>query len=182
MMPGTGFVPWRLVFGDEKPVEVEIGPGLGEVLLAFAARAPGVNFFGIERGPGMADAIQARAAVRHLRNVRVVGGDARCILATCTPDASVAAFHIYFPDPWPKTRHRHRRLASETFAATLARTLAPGGAVHVATDLPAVLDGFAYHLGRAGLRRTEGVPRARPATAFERRYAGGGTHYTRFDR
>ncbi|HLY38770.1 MAG TPA: tRNA (guanosine(46)-N7)-methyltransferase TrmB, partial [Candidatus Binatia bacterium] len=120
-------VAWSGVFGNDRPVEVEIGPGRGDVLLAFAAASLGRNFFGIERTGGAAAAIAARAAARGLANVRVVAGDARCIVAELVPDGSVAAYHVYFPDPWPKTRHRKRRLASAGFAAALARTLAPGG-------------------------------------------------------
>src|SRR5262249_4880039 len=94
---------------------------------------------------------------------------------------SVAAYHVYFPDPWPKTGHRHRRLATEPFARDVARTLAPGGAVHVASDLRALVDRFAAVLAAAGLRPVADAapPPGRPTTAFERKYAGGGTHYVR---
>jgi tRNA (guanine-N7-)-methyltransferase len=176
-------VPWRTVFGNDRGVEVEIGPGNGDVLLAFAAAAPEVNFFGIERILGTAEAVLGRAARRGLDNVRVVAGDARCIVARLVPDASVDAYHIYFPDPWPKTGHRHRRLANAAFAAALMRTLAPDGRVEVATDVPAVLDAFVMHFERAGLRRdSASPPRARPRTIFERKYGAGGTHHGRFVR
>jgi tRNA (guanine-N7-)-methyltransferase len=177
-------VAWRGVFGNDRPVEVEIGPGRGDVLLAFAAAVPGRNFFGIERPGGAAAAIAARAAARGLANVKVVAGDARCIVAELVPDGSVAAYHVYFPDPWPKTRHRKRRLASADFATALARTLAPGGTVDVASDLSAIVERFAAELERANLVRVRGAqPRAaRPITAFERKYASGGTYEARFSR
>jgi tRNA (guanine-N7-)-methyltransferase len=175
-------VPWEIVFGNHRPVEIEIGPGRGDVLLAFAAAAPLRNFFAIERGAEAAAAIEARTAGQALTNVRVVAGDARCILGTCVPDASVAAYHVYFPDPWPKRRHHRRRLATPEFAATLARTLAPGGSVHVASDLPEVVAGLALRLRGAGLRPAAGPPPPRPATVFERRYGAAGTHYGRFCR
>jgi len=177
-------VAWAAVFGNDRPVEVEIGPGRGEVLLAFAAASPGINFFGIERTGGAAAAIAARAAERGLANVRLVAGDARCIVAHLVPDGSVSAYHLYFPDPWPKTRHRKRRLASEAFARVLVRTLAPGGHVDVASDVLVVVDAFAAHLERAGLlpARDGGSPRDRPVTAFERKYAREGTHHARLVR
>ncbi len=176
-------VPWRTVFGNDRPVEVEIGPGRGDVLLAFAVAAPGTNFFAIERVPGAAEAIMTAAARRGLGNVRVVAGDAGCVLGHLVPDASIAAYHVYFPDPWPKTRHRRRRLAEPGFARTVARTLVPGGAVHVATDLPDVLTELARHLVDAGLLpEPAGVPPRRPVTAFERKYARRGTHYACFRR
>jgi len=172
-------VPWSAVFGNERPVEVEIGPGRGETILALAAASPDRNFFGIERKAGAAAAIAAAAARRALANVRLVGGDARCIVARLVPDASVAAYHVYFPDPWPKTGHRHRRLMTPDFAAAVARTLVPGGAVHVASDLPALTADLHTRLAAAGLvpHPTATAP-PRPPTKFERRYATTGTHYT----
>jgi tRNA (guanine-N7-)-methyltransferase len=163
---------------------VEIGPGRGELLLALAAAAPSVNFFAVERSAGAAAAIDARAAQRGLANVRVVAGDARCVVGRLVPDASVAVYHLYFPDPWPKTRHRHRRLASEPFARDLARTLAPGGELDLASDLRSLVDDFAALLAAAGLARVPGAspPAGRPTTSFERRYARDGTHYVRFVR
>jgi tRNA G46 methylase TrmB len=148
---------WRAVFGNAHAVEVEIGPGLGDVLLAYAASAPGTNFFGIEHRPGAADAILRRAARLGLRNVRAVTGDARCIVAHLVPDASVSAYHVYFPDPWPKRRHhRKRRLSGQATAAA---------------------DAFV----RAGLERVPNPvpPPGRPITLFERKYACAGTHYAR---
>ena len=131
---------WRVVFGDDRPVEVEIGPGRGDVLLAFAARQPDRGFFGIERSTGVADAIVARAAALGLHNVRAVGGDARCIVERLVPAASVAAYHIYFPDPWWKRRHFRRRLFTPAFVAALARTLIPGGRLFTATDVDEVFE------------------------------------------
>src|SRR3989441_4535444 len=74
-------VSWAAVFGNDGPVEVEIGPGRGELLLTFAAAAPATNFFAIERAARAAAAIMEKAAERRLANVRVVAGDARCIIA-----------------------------------------------------------------------------------------------------
>jgi tRNA (guanine-N7-)-methyltransferase len=176
-------VPWRDVFGNERAVEVEIGPGRGETLLAYAAATAGTNFFAIERATRAADAILLRAARLGLANVRVVAGDARCIVACLVPDASVAAYHIYFPDPWPKTRHRGRRLPGDAFARDLVRTLAPGGAVEVASDLGPLVETFSALLARAGLVLEPGTTsRTRPTTSFERKYATAGTHYARLRR
>jgi tRNA (guanine-N7-)-methyltransferase len=176
-------VPWSAVFGNPRPVEVEIGPGRGETLLAFAAAAADVNFFGIERSGGAAAAIVARAAARGLANVRVVAGDARCIVARLVPAASVAAYHVYFPDPWPKRGHQGRRLMHGGLASDLARTLVPGGRVHLATDLPLLLDDFHRRLVAAGLCPVPGAEAPpRPRTRFERRYGAGGTYYACFAR
>ena len=172
---------WCEIFGDARPVEVEIGPGRGDTLLAFAAARPGTNFFAIEHHAGAAEAIIARARADNLGNVRVVAADARCVVARLVADRSVTAYHVYFPDPWPKTRHRRRRLAQETFAHHLVRTLVPGGAVHLASDLPTVVAELAALLADAGLARIPGAapPPDRPVTAFERKYARSGTYYAR---
>src|SRR5438034_10319617 len=104
-------VPWSQVFGNDRPVEVEIGPGRGELLLAYAAAAPSSNFFAIERAARAAAAIMEKVAARRLANLRLVAGDARCIIARLAPDASVAAYQAYFPAPWPKPPNRAGRLS-----------------------------------------------------------------------
>jgi tRNA (guanine-N7-)-methyltransferase len=174
-------ITWRDVFGNMHPVEIEIGPGRGDVLLGYAGAAPGTNFFGLERLPGAAEAIMQRAVRRGLTNVRVIAGDARCIVARCVPDASVTAYHVYFPDPWPKTRHRRRRLATVELGEVLRRTLVIGGVVHVASDLRDLLEEICHAFTRAGLVRARDAapPAGRATTAFERRYASAGTHYAR---
>jgi len=176
-------IPWARVFGDGRPVEVEIGPGRGERVLAAAAACPTVNFFAIELRGGAAQAIADRAAGLGIRNLRVVAGDVRWIFRLLA-DASVAAYHVHFPDPWPKTRHRERRLATPAFAREIARTLAPGGAVHVASDLPPVVEAFARALASASLVPVPAAvpPEGRPKSSFEQRYARGGTSYARFVR
>ena len=176
-------VPWAAVFGNASPVEVEVGPGRGDTLLAAAAAHPTRNYFGIERVAAAAARIEALAAVRALSNVRVVTGDARCIVDLIA-DASVSAYHIYFPDPWPKTRQRHRRLGTPAFAAAVTRTLVPGGAVHLLSDLQPLVDNFVTALTRAGLAHQVGAtpPDGRPITRFERKYATAGTFYARLER
>jgi tRNA (guanine-N7-)-methyltransferase len=171
---------WLAVFGNPHPVEIEIGPGRGEVLLAFAATRRDTNFLAVEHSVGLAAALAARAAGRQLANVRVVAGDARCIVARLVPPASVAAFHVYFPDPWPKTRHRRRRLFDDpVLARAMARALVPGAPVHVATDLASLHELICRQLAAAGL--TPGPPPpVRPLSKFERKYAVAGTYAATF--
>ena len=171
---------WPAVFGNTHPVEIEIGPGRGEVLLAFAASRRDTNFLGVEHSAGLADAIAETAARRRLTNLRVVAGDACCIIRHLVPPASVAAFHVYFPDPWPKTRHRRRRLFDDpSFARALARALVPGAPVYVATDLAALHERMSHQLVAAGLAPGTGAP-VRPLSKFERKYAVTGTHAATF--
>jgi tRNA (guanine-N7-)-methyltransferase len=177
-------VPWSVVFADEHPVEVEIGPGRGEVLLAAAAAAPATNFFAIERTAGAVEALRTRAAARGLHNVALVAGDARCIVGCLLPDRSVGAYRIYFPDPWPKRRHHRRRLVTPALARDLERTLVHEGVVDVASDLPEVVGEIAARMAAVGLLPVPGAapPLGLPVTTYERRYATRGTVYVRFAR
>lgn len=123
------------MFGNAAPVEVEIGPGDGTFLLGAAAQHPHTNFLGIERSRAKARRLDARVAARGIERVRVVHADALCVVALLIPADSVAAYHVYFPDPWPKRRHAGRRLFTTALVARLAETLVPGGHLFLATDV-----------------------------------------------
>lgn len=126
---------WRALFGNDHPVELEVGSGKG-LFLANAARAnPGHNFLGIELAKTYARRASERVARLGLTNVKVYPGDARPILARFVPAASLRAVHVYFPDPWWKKRHRKRRVFSESLVADIERGLEPGGDLQVATDV-----------------------------------------------
>jgi tRNA (guanine-N7-)-methyltransferase len=71
-----------------------------------------------------------------LANARVLRADARTFVDACVPSGSVSAFHVYFPDPWPKKKQRKRRLLDGVFLEVLAAKLQPGGLVRIATDHP----------------------------------------------
>jgi tRNA (guanine-N7-)-methyltransferase len=168
---------WRYIFGNDRPVEVEIGPGRGDVLFTFAAQASHVNFYAVEVRSIQAEHLGDRARALGLRNVCIIAGDARCLITRLVPDASVSAYHVYFPDPWPKTRHRHRRLFQPGFADGLRRSLVPEGRVYVASDLPWLFADMDAHLRRAGFVADPAAPvRPRPVTRFERKYGRDGIH------
>jgi tRNA (guanine-N7-)-methyltransferase len=162
---------WRSVFGNDRPVEVEIGPGTGTFLLAAAARWPRTNFYGIEHSRSRAARLCTAIETRALSNARVLHADAACIVSTMLPAESVAAFHIYFPDPWWKRRHHRRRLITPALAAALSHTLAPGGRLYLATDVNEVFT-LALHTleAIATLARRTDLSSPRPGiTAFERK-------------
>ena len=168
---------WSFVFGNDHPVEIEIGPGRGDVLLAFAAARPEVNFFGIEHVQGTAERLTARLGAAGVTNARVIGGDATCVVRHLVPSASIARYHVYFPDPWPKRRHHRRRVFTEDFVAALRRSLVAGGSVHVATDLEWLYETIDAALVSGGFRRhRDAVAPPRPTTRFERKYASAGTY------
>jgi len=131
---------WQYVFGNPRPVEVEIGCGTGTFILHAAATHPDSNYFGIERAPRRARRVIPELATRALANSRILAADAGCIVINVVPDDSVRAYHIYFPDPWWKRRHFRRRYFSPEFAAALTRTLEPGGTLYLATDVDEVME------------------------------------------
>ena len=162
---------WRFVFGNDRRVEVEIGPGTGTFLLAAAARDPETNFLGLEHSHSRAFHLAAAIEEQGLRNARVIAADASCIVASVLPAESVDVYHIYFPDPWWKRRHHRRRLFTPTFAAALAQTLVAGGRIYVATDVDDVFSLALKMLSPcAGLIRDGDRPPPRPGvTVFERK-------------
>src|SRR4051812_26177459 len=99
---GGSPVSWDEVFGNDRPVELEVGSGKGLFLANAATAVPGHNFFGIELSRKYARQAAERVAKRSLGNVRVVAGDARLFLARYAAPASLRAVHVYFPDPWWK--------------------------------------------------------------------------------
>jgi tRNA (guanine-N7-)-methyltransferase len=121
-------------FGRSAPRVLEIGFGMGETTAAIAQAHPGLDFLGVEvHGPGVGALLQ-RLDTLGIANVRVVRDDAVAVVDAMIPENSLAGIHVFFPDPWPKKRHHKRRLLGPAFVHALARRLAPGGYLHVATD------------------------------------------------
>ena len=147
-------VPWRAVFGNDRPVEVEIGCGRGVFLIPSAASDPGRNFFGLECAARLAGTAQAAIEKARLPNARVLHCDARCVIRHLIQPHAVAAYHLYFPDPWWKRRHHKRRIYAGSLAVDLARTLEPAGRVHLATDVPELLAAMTQRFIEAGLQWT----------------------------
>lgn len=130
-----GPIDWRELFGDDHPVELEVGPGKGLYLANAAQERPGRNFLGIEMARKYALMAAERIAKKGLANVRVTRDDAAAFLKRKVAPGSLAAVHIYYPDPWWKKRHRKRRIFTDEFVADVTRTLGPGGEFHLATDV-----------------------------------------------
>lgn len=128
---------WRTLFAPlppGAPVVVEVGFGRGEFLVDLATSAPGVGHLGVEVSYKRVLKLARRLARSELGNVRLVQAPAEGVLRDVVPPASVAAFWINFPDPWPKKRHLRRRLLRPPVVRMLAERLVPGGDLHVATD------------------------------------------------
>jgi len=130
----AGRIRWADIFGNEHPVELEIGSGKGTFLLGIAEALPEHNYVGIEWARQYAEFAADRLRRHHVSNARMVHGEATWWLRCHVPDASLAAIHVYFPDPWPKTRHHKRRLIQAPFLKEVFRMLIPGGKLRLVTD------------------------------------------------
>jgi tRNA (guanine-N7-)-methyltransferase len=129
--------PWDAanLFGRAAPLEVELGSGKGLFLASAAAARPERNFLGLEVSAKYARHIAARLAKARQTNARIVHGDGLRVFHELLPEESVAAVHVYFPDPWWKARHKKRRVMNEDFLRDVQRTLIAGGTLHFWTDV-----------------------------------------------
>ena len=127
-------VQWGRLFDDDSPVEIEIGCGKGRFIINSAVANPDINYLGIERALRYFRLMKERVVRRDLANIRLLRDDAVYFVERFVPDGAVSAYHIYFPDPWPKKRHRKRRLFNARFLEEILRTLASGGTLDFATD------------------------------------------------
>jgi tRNA (guanine-N7-)-methyltransferase len=122
------------IFGRDAPKILEIGFGMGETSTAIAQANPQNDYLGIEvHTPGVGSLLKQIEAAR-LSNLRIIQHDAVEVLKNMIPPVSLAGVHIFFPDPWPKTRHHKRRLIQSEFISLLCEQLKAGGYLHVATD------------------------------------------------
>jgi tRNA (guanine-N7-)-methyltransferase len=170
LLPKYGIAFSEQKISSSRPLVLEIGSGMGETTIAIAKAHPEVDFVAVEvHGPGVGSLLN-RIEAEKLANVRVVRHDALDVLEHMIADESLAAIHLFFPDPWPKKRHHKRRMVRPEFAALAARKLRAGGILHAATDWPE----YAEHMHEVFSREPllEPAPAgftARPVTKFESR-------------
>jgi tRNA (guanine-N7-)-methyltransferase len=162
------------VFGNPKPVVLEIGFGMGETTAHIAAALPGTNFLGVEvHVPGVG-ALLKRIGEQQLANLRIVRHDAVEVLQHMIAPGTLAGAHVFFPDPWHKKKHHKRRLIQPKLVSLLASRITPGGYLHCATDWQEYAEQMLDVLGAEPLlRNTAEVyatrPAYRPVTKFENR-------------
>lgn len=117
------------------PIELEIGSGKGLFLQQAATERTQHNFIGVELSGKFANRAAERLARHSLANVQMLRGDAEAFLLKVVPDKSVAAVHVYFPDPWWRRKHKKRRVLNDDTLAAIERILQPGGQFHFWTDV-----------------------------------------------
>jgi len=122
------------LFPGNQPLEVELGSGDSSFLVEYARRQAGHNFIGVERLLGRLRKLDRKGRRTGLTNLRGVRIESAYFLEYLLPPHSAVALHIYFPDPWPKRKHRRHRLINERFPALARQALAPGGTVYLRTD------------------------------------------------
>jgi len=157
------------VFSGAKQVIVEIGFGMGEATVEIAKNFPDTGFLAIDvHQPGIGKLL-AVIEEKGISNIRVMDEDAHLILQRMIPDTSLDGVHLFFPDPWPKTRHHKRRIINENFIALIASKLKIGGSIHMATDWMPYAKWMQERFDRSSLF-VGGIvdrPSWRPLTRFE---------------
>ncbi|MCL5254695.1 MAG: tRNA (guanosine(46)-N7)-methyltransferase TrmB [Gammaproteobacteria bacterium] len=166
----------QALFGNDNPVVLEIGFGMGKSLVAMAKAAPEKNFIGVEvHRPGVG-ACLLEAESQGVTNLKVIEHDAVEVLKDWLPDYCLDGVQIFFPDPWHKKRHHKRRLVQPEFVALLRQKLKLGGVLHLATDwenyaehMLAVMSEAPGYVNQAADGAYIPRPDERPLTKFEQR-------------
>ena len=122
------------LFGNDNPVELEIGIGKGTFITEQAKARPDTNFIGLEWAKWFWRYASDRLRRSNCTNARTARAEASFFLQEFVPDATISVLHIYFPDPWPKARHHKRRLIQPKFMPIVERILVPAGRLQVVTD------------------------------------------------
>ena len=122
------------LFCQPQPLEVELGCGDASFLVEYARREPAKNFIGVERLLGRLQKLDRKGRRTGLNNVCGIRIESSYFLRYLLPPNSTTALHVYFPDPWPKKKHRRHRLINDQFPALARAALARGGCVFLRTD------------------------------------------------
>ncbi len=162
------------IFENVNPVIIEVGFGMGQATAEIAERNPEKNYIGIEVHKAGVGRLLSEIERRGLSNLRIIEHDALTALEAMIPESSVSAFHVFFPDPWPKKRHHKRRLMLRPNTELFARKLSAGGFIFMVTDWKSYAEEACAELAATpSLKNVYGgfaPPQEwRPATSFERK-------------
>ncbi len=156
-------LPMARYFGNDRPIDVDVGCGKGRFLVERARTHPETNLLGIDRMLRRIRKIDNRVQRLGYPNVRLLRIEAYYAVAFLMPAAAIQTYYIFFPDPWPKQKHQEHRLFNPRFVDALCRTLLPGGCVHVATDHQPYFE--ALHAILRAEKRLEEIAPFQPAEA-----------------
>ena len=146
------------LFPRAQPLEVELGSGDGSFLVEYARQHPTRNFVGVERLLGRIRKMERKGRRAGLLNLRGIRIESAYFLQYLLPAHSMSALHVYFPDPWPKRRHRHHRLINDQFPGLAQSALALGGTVFLRTDDPDYFAQMTAVFGASSSFRSVGTP------------------------
>ena len=185
MMPIYGFdykkqiLDFSALFGNDGPVSVEIGFGMGSSLVEQAQCYPERNYIGIEvHRPGVGSLLVKMKEVG-ITNIRVISHDAVEVLTDMVVDDSIELLQLFFPDPWHKRKHHKRRIVNSEFVQLLHSKIQNSGHFHMATDW----QDYAKHMLKV-MQAAKGwencsdsddyipKPENRPVTKFQKRGEG----------
>jgi tRNA (guanine-N7-)-methyltransferase len=176
--PANWFEPldWSRVFARKQPIEIDVGCGKGAFLFWAAQTQPQRNFVGVDRLLRRLRRVDGRAVRAGLQNVSLLRIESTYLISKLVPDRSVSTYHVLFPDPWPKRRHRGRRLIGAPFLADVHRTLTDGGIVNCATDHEEYFEWIQREFQKyGGFVKDEPRPLPEEArTDFERKFVAAG--------
>ena len=145
-----GPLDWPEIFGNNNPLALEIGCGTGHFILEQACRQPDINFLAIDIYNKGCLKTCSKIDEAGIGNVRVMRVEARWLLDKGMQPESLAAVYINCPDPWPKKRHRSRRLVNRAFLLTLAHYIIPGGELFFSTDFDNYAEDVAEQIRELG--------------------------------
>lgn len=156
------------IFGDDRPIWLEIGFGGGEHMVHMAARYPDMGIIGCEPFINGVAMLLGKIRAAGVENVSVHPGDARDLMDVF-PDNSISQAFLNYPDPWPKARHHRRRFVTPEHLIPLARIMRPGAEFRVASDIPDYIRQTLEEVPLAGFDLVYEGPQA-PADWLSTRY------------
>ena len=122
------------IFPDSEKIIMEIGFGMGEATAIMALKSPQNGYLAVDLHPPGIGKLLARIQEQEISNIKVIQDDVHVVLPYMIHDGALDGVHLYFPDPWPKSKHHKRRIVTPAFLQLVAAKLKPGGYFHLATD------------------------------------------------
>ncbi len=181
-------VDFGVFFDKKRPLNFEIGMGNGEFIVKYAAGTPDENWLGVEVFRKVFAKAESRAVRSGLKNIRMIQFDAALILRLI-PDGTLNSVYVNFPDPWPKSGHKRRRLLKTHFINLMASKLRPGGILQMVTDHDDYAEEICENLkGAEGIKSLFGSPYSRDTencfhTKYYRKFAEkAGAYFFRYEK